>query len=71
MFCFSRKKAYNDFILLIKNGQINSISDGQINSIVWKLCGTYLTSTVIPQYVTHLHWKRMIQMNSIVWNLCI
>ena len=36
-----------------------------------KQCGTYLTSTVIPQYVTHLHKKGMIQMNSIVWNLCI
>ena len=45
------------------------ISDGQVNSIVWKQCGTYLTSTVIPQYVTHLHQKGMIQMNSIVWNL--
>ena len=34
-------------------------------------CGTYLTSTVIPQYVTHLHQKGMIQMKSIVWNLCV
>ena len=47
------------------------ISDGQVNSMVWKQCGTYLTSTVIPQYVTHLHQKGMIQINFIVWNLCV
>ena len=76
-FCFFLRKTYHDFILIIKKIWEQTkvyefyISDGRVNSIVWEQCGTYLTSTVIPLYVTHLHQKEMIQINSIVWNLCV
>ena len=60
-FCFFAKKHimiyFDDKKQNMRRNQILRIlhfgRDGQVNSIVWKQCGTYLTSTVIPCTVFH------------------